>query len=76
MEIASITGILLLVIYLIPSIVAHGKKNWMAIIILNILLGWTFIGWVVALVWASCKDASPSYSDQIRSEVWNKNNRR
>lgn len=43
-----------LVIYFIPSIVAHNRqhKNKTAIIVLNFALGWTLIGWVAALVWA------------------------
>lgn len=42
-------------IYFIPSAVAIGRehRNAGAIIVLNIFLGWTFLGWVVALVWAS-----------------------
>jgi hypothetical protein len=42
-------------IYFIPSIVAieRGHRNAGAIIVLNMFLGWTFLGWVVALVWAS-----------------------
>lgn len=28
-------------------------KNSLAIMVFNIFLGWTVIGWVVALVWAS-----------------------
>lgn len=42
--------------YFIPSIIAYNKKNATAIIALNLLLGWSFIGWVVALVWALKKD--------------------
>jgi hypothetical protein len=42
----------LAVLYFVPSIVAIGKKHVGAIVALNILLGWTFLGWVVALVWA------------------------
>lgn len=42
--------------YFIPSIVGRKKKNRNAIIILNMALGWTFIGWIVALVWATTKD--------------------
>lgn len=40
--------------YLFPTLVAlgRGKKNSLAIGVLNVLLGWTFLGWVVALVWA------------------------
>jgi uncharacterized membrane-anchored protein len=59
---ASIGGILLLVlslilgpvIYFIPAFVAHRRhhKNAVAITVLNIFAGWTFIGWVVALVWS------------------------
>jgi hypothetical protein len=47
--------IVVVVIYLLPTIVArhnhHPKGDGSAI--LNIFLGWTLIGWVVALVWAA-----------------------
>lgn len=41
-------------LYWAPAIVAGkaGHRNTMAIAVLNTLLGWTVIGWVVALVWA------------------------
>jgi len=39
-------------IYFLPSLIAHRKRDFGAIFALNLLLGWTFIGWVVALVWA------------------------
>jgi hypothetical protein len=40
--------------YFLPSIVAArcDNKNTHAISILNVFTGWTFIGWVVCLVWA------------------------
>jgi hypothetical protein len=43
-------------IYFIPTFVGWNKKNINSIFTLNILLGWTFIGCVVALVWAVSKD--------------------
>jgi len=50
--------LIMLAIYFIPTWVAYSnkKKNAEAISILNFLLGWTFIGWVIALVWAVTKD--------------------
>ncbi len=44
----------LALIYLIPSIVAakRAHRNRHAIMALNILLGWTFLGWVAALIWS------------------------
>ncbi len=50
-----------LFIYFIPYIVssARGKQNSLAIFLLNIFLGWTLVGWVVALVWAVSKDNIP-----------------
>ena len=41
-------------LYFIPSIIALSKRrdNTGAIFILNLFLGWSFIGWIVALVWA------------------------
>ncbi len=41
-----------LFIYFLPSLCAIGKKGGAGIVALNILLGWTFIGWVIAFVWA------------------------
>jgi hypothetical protein len=40
--------------YFLPSIIAlaRNKRDIAAIVLLNFFLGWTMIGWVVALVWA------------------------
>jgi Superinfection immunity protein len=47
-----IGGILLVFFYFIPSFVGFKKRNFSAIFVLNLFLGWTFIGWIVALIWA------------------------
>jgi Superinfection immunity protein len=54
--------VLLIALYILPSIVAgkRGHPQNVAIFALNILLGWTFIGWVAALVWALTGDAGGS----------------
>ena len=43
-----------LLTYFLPTIIAlvRKKTNFMPILLVNLLLGWTFVGWVVALVWA------------------------
>lgn len=48
--------IVLAVLYFLPTMVGWSKRNAGAIFVLNLLLGWTFIGWVVALVWALTYD--------------------
>mgnify|MGYP001331189541 CR=1 FL=1 len=55
-----LTFFILLVVYFIPAVVAFWRKkqNKAAILALNLFLGWTFIGWVVALVWSLSKDLS------------------
>ncbi|MFA5604938.1 MAG: superinfection immunity protein [Dehalococcoidales bacterium] len=59
---SSIIGLTLFVfslaIYFLPTIIAvvRKKRNTLAIFLLNLFLGFTFIGWVVALVWAATKD--------------------
>ncbi len=42
------------VMYFLPSIIAlaRSKPDITGIVLLNFFLGWTMIGWVVALVWA------------------------
>ena len=50
--------LLLLTLYFTPTIVAlvRHHRNALAIFLLNFFLGGTFIGWVVALVWAATRD--------------------
>jgi Superinfection immunity protein len=41
-------------VYFLPSIVAYGRKvtNSGSVFVINLFLGWTFVGWVVALAMA------------------------
>jgi hypothetical protein len=47
-------------IYLLPAELAYARRhrNRGAVLALNVLGGWTVVGWVVALVWASYRDPS------------------
>lgn len=44
--------------YFLPSLIAlvRGKRDTLAIFLLNLFLGWSVIGWIVALVWAAKND--------------------
>jgi len=48
----------IIALYFLPTMVACNghKKNKDAIMVLNLLTGWTFIGWLIALVWSFTKD--------------------
>lgn len=49
-----ITIVFWLGVYLIPSIIAGARKhkNTTAILAVNLLFGWTILGWGAALVWS------------------------
>ena len=51
-------------VYFLPFGIAiiRERSNKLAIFLLNLFLGWTLIGWVVALVWAATSDAATSTS--------------
>ncbi len=48
-------AILILIVYFVPYLIADHRKhcNKNAILLLNIFLGFTVIGWIVALVWSA-----------------------
>ncbi len=50
----SVPGWILLSLYLLPALVAYmrGHHDRLAILFLDLLLGWTVIGWVIALIWS------------------------
>ncbi len=49
----------LIALYLVPTAIAGGRqhRNVASIAVLNILLGWTVLGWIGALVWAFTNQA-------------------
>jgi hypothetical protein len=52
-------------LYFLPSIIGHEKRSFAGIFLLNLLLGWTVVGWIVALIWAC--------TDEIRVPVYASN---
>jgi hypothetical protein len=55
----------LLALYFIPAVVAvkRNHKNSKAIIALDLLLGWTALGWIAALVWSLTNNVDESKAD-------------
>lgn len=49
-----VLGLAGLFVYFVPAFIAARREhpNQQGITLLNLLLGWTFLGWVIALVWA------------------------
>ena len=63
MDLGSVLTLIILVVgYFIPSIIAYsrGHKNSDPILLVNLLLGWMLIGWVIALIW--------SFTDNVRDK--------
>jgi hypothetical protein len=59
-------GLLILLLggllYFLPAIIGRHKRDHTSILLLNLFLGWTLIGWVIALIWAVSQDApAPVY---------------
>jgi len=49
--------VLIVAFYFLPTLIAFLRqhKNKLAVFLLNLLLGWTVLGWVVSLVWSVIK---------------------
>lgn len=49
--------VFMIIFYFLPTLVAYFRqhKNIPAIFVLNLLLGWTVLGWVGSLVWSVAK---------------------
>jgi Superinfection immunity protein len=57
LTIAEMFGFLVLIgicTYFLPTFIAfsRNKSNKISILLLNVFLGWTLVGWIVALIWA------------------------
>jgi Superinfection immunity protein len=60
---------LFLIAYFIPFFIATGRKHRFstAIGLINLLLGWTFIGWLAAIIWAVNRDVREQGEDSAPS---------
>ena len=49
-------------LYFLPTLIAFGRQHqhWVPILLVNLFFGWTGLGWVAALVWASMPVAQTS----------------
>lgn len=63
------TLIVILCSYFLPTIAAclNGHHNKLAVFFLNLLLGWTLLGWVGAFIWAFMKAPKPQHITIINS---------
>ena len=52
-----------LAVYFVPTIVAIVRhvRNVLGIVLLNIFGGWTFVGWIIALVWSIRDERQANY---------------
>ena len=55
-----------IILFLLPIIIAISRNhpNKVAIILINVLVGWTGIGWLIALIWSVL--AIPSERSEFR----------
>ncbi len=53
-----IGGSIALTLYFIPTIVAFKRRhlNRVPILLLDLFLGWSFIGWIIALIWSTTQN--------------------
>jgi hypothetical protein len=58
-----ITLLILLTLYFLPTLIGRNKRGAAGIFLLNFFLGWTFIGYIIALLWALAADPRPAPGD-------------
>lgn len=49
----------MILLYFLPAIIAHKKRDFTAIFLVDLLFGWTVIGWIIALIWACGAEVRP-----------------
>jgi len=61
---SAIVLLVLAVVYLAPSIIAARRecRSTAAIVVFNVVAGWTVLGWLAALAWA--------LAGRVRGSIW------
>jgi hypothetical protein len=48
-----------LLLYFLPALIGRDKRDSTGIFLLNLFLGWTIVGWLMALIWAVSAEPCP-----------------
>jgi hypothetical protein len=61
-------GLVLIIGYFLPALIGFSRKHHQAhaIMALDLFLGWTFVGWVLALVWALTATPARPVAERLR----------
>ncbi len=51
--------VIIIVLYFLPAELAWHKPQFGSVLAINVFLGWTLVGWVIALAWAVKNEAPP-----------------
>ncbi len=56
-------------IYLLPSITAAARqhRNLASLVVINLLLGWTLLGWAICMAWSVA--AAPQVDVNLRERI-------
>jgi len=56
--------VLIIVVYFVPALIAKKRdtENLEAIFLVNLVFGWTVLGWIAALIWAIVEKAKSKSS--------------
>jgi hypothetical protein len=59
--VGGLAAILGLLLYMLPGLIAFARRrpNAPLILLVNFLLGWSFVGWIAALIWSLTTPAPP-----------------
>lgn len=71
LEFLAVIGIILSgVLYIVPTLIGYrrGDKNLLSLAIVNVLLGFTFIGWVLAFAYATLGMSIPYINQQTENK--------
>lgn len=61
-------------LYFLPAIIGRNKADFAGILLVNLLFGWTVIGWIIAFIWACAAETHvavryvPVSSGRFRSQ--------
>lgn len=66
-----ITLIICIFLYMLPTLIAfyNKEKNTAWIFVLNLLLGWSTIGWIAALIWAVVERNGDDLIQSLRNKL-------